>query len=57
MTVVRSALVPAYDNDAIGGSVIVHGLPSTQIVDPVVRTALRLRARRNAARRTGGRAD
>ena len=44
MTVVGAALVPAFDDDAIGGTVIVHDRPPSPLVQPVVRTALRLRS-------------
>jgi hypothetical protein len=43
MTVVGAALVPAFDDDAIGGTVIVHDPKPSPLVQPVVRTALRLR--------------
>jgi len=42
MTVVGEALVPATDDDAIGGTVILHGVAPSPYVQPVVRTVLRL---------------
>jgi putative ABC transport system permease protein len=42
ITVSGEALVPAFDDDAIGGTVIVHDRAPSPDVRPVVRTALRL---------------
>src|SRR6185437_9400254 len=49
MTVVGEALVPAVDDDAIGGTVIVHGITPSPYVQPVVRTVLRLEPGTNRA--------